>query len=263
MKKYIPILRLFPAFGIALAVSACQMPSPIPSGYVYHSDLYKSPPAAAPENIGMPWSAQENERAAAYWRVAARDLVKRLVHEGLNGEQGPIYIVPAEPDDPLAAIFENYLREAILARGVPLAVTPGKGPVLNVDLAIVADNARAAQALVTPRGVVQPEMKAPAPSVEAPVSILPPDGKAAPSMDLPPVSVPHVPAPKPAMAALKPGVHDTIALRLDLLDGEASLGQWGGVYVVPGVDSYRKPLLLPDMLRPVVGGRPGSKSAQE
>lgn len=267
MKKSLRVLGLFPVLGAALAVSACQMPSPIPSGYSYHSDLYKSPPAAAPEDIGMLWSAQGNEQATAHWRVAARDLVKRLVHEGLSGDQGPVYIVPAEPDDPLAAIFENYLRESLMARGVALAVAPGAGPVLTSDLAIVADNPKAAQALLIPRKGIQteekPEMeKAPVPSVDAPVSILPPDGKAAAPMDLPPVSAPP-PAPKPVLAVVKPGVKDTIALRLTLSDGKAALGQWGGVYVVPGVDSYRKPLLLPDMFRPVVGGRPERSSDQK
>lgn len=245
--------------GLGLALSACQLPSPIPSGYVHHSKPYKSPPARAPEDIGIPWSPAANEEATAHWRVAARDLADRIAADLPNGEA---HLVPAAPDDPLSTLFENYLREALQDRSVILERTRAAAwPDLAFDTAIVTDNPKRAQWLLGTRPVAsnrQPVNETtPPPAVPvAPVVVLDGTGSDAP-LDLPPQSLTApVPTPKPIVAPSLGMGPDRVAIRVDRYDRGLPAGNWSGTYPVPGIDSYRYPHPHLRVLRPVVGERP-------
>lgn len=250
--------RPFSLAGLVFCLGACQLPSPIPSGYTYHSDLYKSPPAAAPEDIGIPWSAESNEQAAVHWRVAARDMAGQIA-QGLPGRA--VHIIPSEPDDPVSSVFENYLREALMARGIRLENLSGsEWPDLTWDLAIVADNPQAARWVLAKRPVLSEAgthpvsaKQSPAPDLGAPVSLVERE-----TMDLPPQTVAApVPAVKPSPVPTLPSdTRDMIALRVDLLQKGIPMQSWGGAYTVSGIESYRDPSPELSVLRSVVGRKP-------
>lgn len=124
---------------LPVALCACQVfegPSPMPAGYTYHHDMYKSPPAARPQPVGHPYSVQTNAESAAHWRIAAGDLVAKLM-----ASQGvlpaPVYVEPAPTVSPFNSSFDNFLREALLDNGYMLASMPGQGPVLRYNATMV------------------------------------------------------------------------------------------------------------------------------
>ncbi len=124
--------------GMALlSLTACQAnPTSVPAGYTWHQGAYNSPPGEKPDSIGYEWSGQKNAESAAHWRVAARDIVSRIVAEqGVSAV--PVYVMPSRARTPFTATFDNFLREELIRSGFVVAATPGKGPVLRYDAAVV------------------------------------------------------------------------------------------------------------------------------
>ncbi len=240
--------------ALSLGLAACQLPSPIPSGYVHHSKLYKSPPAAAPESIGIPWTPARNEEAAAHWRVAAADMAGCIA---ADLPEKRVHILPSPADDPLSTVFENYLREALQAKGVQMEPRRGAGyPDLTWDMAIVSDNPALARHVVEKRPVAaKPSSPAPKTPVEAAPVIAVETVPQGP-LDVPPQTLlPSVPPKKPADPPFRGGA-DRVAIRTDLREKGRTVQSWGGVYPVSGIDSYHRPFPRPFALRPVVGERP-------
>ncbi len=242
------------AIAFSVGLSACQLPSPIPSGYVHHSKLYKSPPAAAPESIGIPWTPARNEEAATHWRVAAADMAGRIA---ADLPEKRLHILPSPADDPLSAVFENYLSEALQAKGFHLEPQRGVGyPDLTWDMAIFSDNPALARHVIEKRPVAA---RTPSPATQAPVGAAPvvavetvPQGP----LDVPPQTLlPSVPPKKPADPQFRDGA-GRVAIRADLREKGRTVQSWGGVYPVSEIDSYRRPFPRPFAFRPVVGERP-------
>jgi hypothetical protein len=132
--------RFLKIFGLAaaavLTLAACQNPTSVPAGYAWHQGEYNSPPGAKPQPIGYPWSAQLNAESAAHWRVAARDIVRRIVAaSGVSSV--PLYVEPSRARTPFTTTFDNFLREELLNAGFVLAAVPGSGPVMRYDATVV------------------------------------------------------------------------------------------------------------------------------
>lgn len=79
--------------GCAAALLTACAPSPIPTGYTYHRDTYKSPPAPKADDIGYDFTTQANAKAVDAWREIGQDLVSRLESgKALSGHN--VAIVP-------------------------------------------------------------------------------------------------------------------------------------------------------------------------
>lgn len=65
------------------ALSACSLPSPMPVGYTYHHDTYKTPPGPKAGYIGYEYSAPANAFVMGMWQDVAAKLVDNL--EGAYG----------------------------------------------------------------------------------------------------------------------------------------------------------------------------------
>ncbi len=125
------------AISAPLILAACHTAGPLPSGYAYHSDMYKSPPAAKPQAIGYPYTEQKNAESAAHWRMAAEDMVERLTAKhGIPPV--PVYVAPDVPDSPFQASFDNFLREAMINKGFAIASRKDPAaPVVHYEATIV------------------------------------------------------------------------------------------------------------------------------
>ncbi len=129
----------------ALPLAACQTtPSSVPGGYAYQQGEFKSPPGQTPRDIGYPWSERLGAESAAHWRVAANDIVKRIVaSQGVSAV--PLYVEPSRARTPFTTTFDNFLREELIKNGFIIAAAPGKGPVLRYDATVVEKSAMPAE----------------------------------------------------------------------------------------------------------------------
>lgn len=238
--------RLSLALAALTALGGCQGftdPSPMPRGYVFHKNLYKTIPDAKPRGIGIPYTLPGTAKAAAHWRAAARDLAGRILESGALGS-GPVFIAPISPDGrPFETAFDHALRGALIEKGRALATAPGQGPALTYRIARVEDRHPAPQKLAAPLPPPPPPRQD---LVKVETAPLPPTGAPQP-LDLPPVTtnVPPPSASAPIPPALQP-VADDIRIEVAVLapapDGKGKpqiLAQETGIYVVPGADSYK------------------------
>lgn len=252
------LLLTLAALSVLSATTGCQGftdPSPMPRGYVFHSNLYKTIPDSEPDSIGIPYTLSGTARAAASWRVAARDLTSRMAAKGaLDG--GAIFIAPQPPEGPFPAAFDHALRGALLERGYVLANAPGQGRVLTYRIEKVAD--------LPPSPPPEARTESPPSPVSdaniVKVEIVPPSAEGAPMpLDLPPEAAPpaHSPAPSASVSVPETSAPVTDGLKLTIMTvapGEKAqkpqiLAAESGVYVIPGADYY-------DWNTPLIDWRP-------
>lgn len=102
--------------GCAAATLAACAPSPIPTGYTYHRQTYKSPPAPKAAGIGYAFSLPANENATQAWREIGQDLAGRLENGGaLQGRA--VAVIPPRKVDQFNNSLYYALDEAFTARG--------------------------------------------------------------------------------------------------------------------------------------------------
>lgn len=124
MSRHTPFICGLCLALMALSLGACQGihdPSPMPRGYVFHKNDYKTIPGAPVDSIGVPYSLPGTAASAAHWRAAARDLTGRIAASGVLECKCPVSIMPQTPPGPFAAAFDHALRNALIERGHPLA----------------------------------------------------------------------------------------------------------------------------------------------
>ncbi|MDB5490741.1 MAG: putative lipoprotein [Micavibrio sp.] len=137
-----------------VALAACSS-TPMPTGYTYHNQIYKSPPgpeAPKPAKIlksgqdfmnmqgggsgagGMTpdgsggYTASANMDANGHWDSAADDLVAMILRD-LGKPMEKVFIPGA--DD-----FVTALKASLVRHDIPVAVNPGDGPfVIEHDIA--------------------------------------------------------------------------------------------------------------------------------
>lgn len=103
----------------ALALMASCAPSPIPAGYTYHREVYKSPPAPKADDIGYDFTLDANKKAVDAWSEVGADLVNRLESSGaLPSHQ--IAVVPPLGVDQIDNSLYFSLNQALAAHGYKL-----------------------------------------------------------------------------------------------------------------------------------------------
>ncbi len=118
----IPCLLAVTVFSLN-ACKSVMNPSFLPSGYTYHHDIYKAPPAGEPWHIGYDYSRAENAEILSEWADAASDIINRL--EASNAIGGsPIFLSSPHIDNAFSLSLDHALREELRARGYYLAATP-------------------------------------------------------------------------------------------------------------------------------------------
>ncbi len=123
MRKSFVILGLSSAI---LALNACKTvmdPTFIPSGYSYHHDLYKSPPADKPWDIGYDYTRDANAEILQKWQMVAADLVDRLQADSAIGAT-PVFLSSPEIDNAFSLSLDHALREEFRSRNMMLASIP-------------------------------------------------------------------------------------------------------------------------------------------
>lgn len=104
-----------------LVLGACT-PNPVPTGYVYHDQAYKSPmPPESSKVTGKQRSAMGPTQASQF-RNALYDLVTNLTERaGLPPK--PIHVIQHDPMNTFYAQVDNDLREAMRHVGYTLATS--------------------------------------------------------------------------------------------------------------------------------------------
>ena len=123
MQKFPLILGLS---AIALSLNACKSfmaPTFIPSGYTYHHDEYKSPPAENPWGIGYDYIRESNKAMLDDWRDVASDLTDKLESSASLGAS-PVFLSSPTLDNAFTISLDHALREEFRARGYTLSSLP-------------------------------------------------------------------------------------------------------------------------------------------
>lgn len=266
------LLATLPALLSATGCQGFTDPSPMPRGYVFHRNEYKTIPDSKPDSIGTPYTLLDTAKATASWRAAARDLVTRMATRGAL-PLGPVFVSPLTPKEPIAAAFDYALRGVLLEKGYTLTTTPEQSAILSYEIARVDDSAAPApEETHRPPAPPKPAPAKPVPAKAPPAPPIPgaddiikveiapePAGNKAPTpIDLPPQTIPAPPAAPmaepPAFAPPAPPPQPVVDdLRLSLMtmtqekEGKALTPRdiQSGTYVIPGADSYdwHKPLI--------------------
>lgn len=127
-KRALPFLICVP---VLCACQALTGPSFMPTGYAYHSEVYKAQPGPEAPGIGYDYTAQENENALQGWRFVAGDLIDQLESQTGLGPQ-EIYLKPLPYANAFNQSFDYALRSELLARGYVLA-TSGRDDMLMLQ----------------------------------------------------------------------------------------------------------------------------------
>ena len=100
-------------------------PTFLPSGYTYHHDEYKSPPADEPWPIGYEYSREENAKILNKWRDVADDVTDKLEEAASLGGT-PVFLASPDLDNAFSLSLDHALREEFRARGVSLVAVPSE-----------------------------------------------------------------------------------------------------------------------------------------
>ena len=112
------IRSVLPLAALA-ALSACMAPSPIPAGYTYHRETYKSPPAPLADEIGYDFTVAANHKAVAMWEDIARDALSRL-ESGYTFQSRDVAIIPPLGIDQMNKSLDYALHKAFREKGYNL-----------------------------------------------------------------------------------------------------------------------------------------------
>ncbi|MEM6781717.1 MAG: hypothetical protein AAF569_07635 [Pseudomonadota bacterium] len=106
-----------------IALGACvSTPNPIPTGYVYHGQEYKSPLPPESRKVTKAQRQTMGPQQAEQYRNALYDLVENLTERaGLPPK--PIHVIPHDPMNVFYAQVDNDLREAMRHQGYTLATS--------------------------------------------------------------------------------------------------------------------------------------------
>lgn len=111
-----------------LSLNACKTvmdPTFIPSGYAYHQDEYKSPPADNPWHIGYDYTREENAAVLEKWRDVAADITDKLeADSSLAGT--PVFLSSPEIDNAFSLSLDHALREEFREREILIASVPSE-----------------------------------------------------------------------------------------------------------------------------------------
>lgn len=138
-----------PRFSHRLSIAACSAalmascaPSPIPAGYTYHRELYKSPPAPAADEIGYEFTVPANRKAVERWREVARDLVGRL-ESGYVFQGRDVALIPPLGVDQMNKSLDYAMHDAFADKGYRLRAYSPDIPGVSVTMHPLAGEEKA------------------------------------------------------------------------------------------------------------------------
>ena len=120
--------RAFSALALMLAatlgLAACETPNAMPTGYVYHDSLYKSPaPPPSPKATQAQRESMGVDQATQF-RDGVYGLLDRLTQRAGLPPQ-PVYIQKPEPMSAFYMNIDNSLRDSMRHMGYTIADQPG------------------------------------------------------------------------------------------------------------------------------------------
>jgi len=128
MRKF----SFYSACFASLFLMACtpNIISPIPTGYTYHGDLYKSPSGQQARQIGAHCGADAGQLVLEDMQSAAQDLVQKL-DKKLSFASDEIYLnLPANTS--FYTSFDHLLRAELTSAGYLISSTPEGGVTLDL-----------------------------------------------------------------------------------------------------------------------------------
>lgn len=105
--------------AILAGILASCAPSPIPTGYKYHHEKYKSPPAPKAEEIGYAFTTEANQKAVDIWQDIGRDLVGKLENGYVFHGRDVAIIAPLGVDQ-MNKSLDYALHKAMMEKGYNL-----------------------------------------------------------------------------------------------------------------------------------------------
>ncbi|MCD8520315.1 MAG: hypothetical protein LRY57_03315, partial [Alphaproteobacteria bacterium] len=111
--------RLMIAVCSAALLTSCGLPSPIPAGYTYHHQTYKSPPGPEAEDVGYDFSVAANHKAVQAWRDIASDLLAKL-ESGYVFQGRDVTVIPPLGVDQMNKSLDYALHDAFVGKGYKL-----------------------------------------------------------------------------------------------------------------------------------------------
>jgi hypothetical protein len=127
--------------SVIIAVSGCRSfldPSPMPAGYAYHQQKYKSPPGPPAADIGYPFSVDRNDVVVEKWQAVASRIVDQMEQQLALGPRA-IYIEPLPRPNAFNTSLDYVLREELRNRGYTLVAVPGSGLHLKPEIYLPGD----------------------------------------------------------------------------------------------------------------------------
>jgi len=97
----------------------------MPSGYTYHQDEYKAPPAANPRAIGYDYSVQKNAEMLETWRTVASDLTDKIEAKAPLSA-APVFLSSPQKANAFDISLDHVMREEFRKRGYTLASVPSE-----------------------------------------------------------------------------------------------------------------------------------------
>ncbi len=116
-----PTLRALALFFPVLLLSACNMPT----GYVYHDQLYKAPV----QDSSASGAALISQTQAAQIYRAMSDLTTRLTQRAGLAPR-PVYVETPAPATQIQTLMDNDLRDTLRRLGYTLTGDPAQGYVI-------------------------------------------------------------------------------------------------------------------------------------
>jgi hypothetical protein len=130
---------LFPLALLALAGCSSVMDlSPMPQGYSYYHEPYKSQPPKEVPGIGYPWSPERNAVVLEKWQEIAKVLADRLETQ-LNIRPRPVYLEMLERDNAFNYSFDYVMRQELQNRGYMLVSQPKHELILRPEAYLPED----------------------------------------------------------------------------------------------------------------------------
>ena len=134
---------LLSASVLALSLGACSGTSPnyMPTGYKYHSDVYKSPTPPPTPKLNVEQRQYMDAAQAEQFRDGVYELLVRIT-ERAGMPPKPVYVMSPEPMTAFYANIDNDLRESMRSIGYVLSDTPVGAYVFAYDAGIIGQETK-------------------------------------------------------------------------------------------------------------------------
>jgi len=120
------------------ALSACEHPNAMPSGYTYLNDYYKSPlPPPSPKVTSLQRKYMGPQQAERVRHIVYGLVTSLTDRAGLPPK--PVYVMRPEPLTPFYGNMDNDLRESLRHTGYILAESPEDAYIFTYTATLISD----------------------------------------------------------------------------------------------------------------------------